>query len=55
MQVRTGEFLRSRKTGREDVKVAVVRTEQVMLHDTTNDRRWWTPRTNLSKSFISTR
>lgn len=55
MQVKTGEFLRSRKTGRENVKVAVVRTEQVMLHDTESDRRWWTSRDNLGKSFLSTR
>lgn len=55
MQVKTGELLTSRKSGQTNVKVAQVRKDVVMLHNTTSDKRWWTNRDNLSKSYISTR
>lgn len=55
MQVKTGELLTSRKSGQTNVKVAQVRKDTVMLHNTTSDRRWWTDRSNLGKSYVSTR
>ncbi len=53
--MRTGDVLQSRKTGKQTVKVAVLRKDVAQLHDTTTGRRWWTLRRNIPKSFVVSR
>lgn len=53
MKVRNGQTLVSRKTGRDNVKVVVLRKDVATLLDTETGRRWTTRRENLRKSFTT--